>query len=77
MQSQLHRRAKDGEIDKRWKNVWRLVLAEEQHPGSVSSEGDFVTPPFVPTDRGVEMTHAYEVFNKRLVDSEPKGVSIW
>ena len=64
-QSQLQQRAKDGEIDKKWKNVWQLVLAEEEDPGSVDWEGHY-TPPFVRPDREAEMTRAYVVFNERL-----------
>jgi hypothetical protein len=68
-QSQLQQQAKDGERDKRWKNVWQMVLDEEEAPGSVDWEGQF-TPPFVRPDREAEMTQAYEVFTERLARSE-------
>ncbi len=64
-QAQLQQEAKDGERDKRWKNVWQMVLDEEEHPGSVDWEGPF-TPPFVRPDREAEMTRAYDVFAARL-----------
>lgn len=68
-QAQLQQRAKDGEIDKRWKGVWQMVLDEEEHPGSVNWEGHF-TPPFVRPDREAEMTRAYQVFTSRLDTKE-------
>jgi hypothetical protein len=64
-QAQLQQQAKDGQVDKRWKSVWQMVLEEEEHPGSVDWEGHF-TPPFVRPDREAEMTRAFEVFNERL-----------
>lgn len=68
-QSQLQQQAKDGEIDKRWKSIWQMVLDEEEHPGSVDWEGQF-TPPFTRPDREAEMTRAYEVFTGRLAALE-------
>lgn len=70
-QAQLQQEAKDGERDKRWKSVWKMVLEEEEHPGGTGSseqidwEGQF-TPPFVRPDREAEMTRAYEAFNARI-----------
>ncbi|MBS1838481.1 MAG: restriction endonuclease subunit M, partial [Actinobacteria bacterium] len=61
-QSQLQAQAKDGERDKRWQSVWKLVLAEEDEPGSVDWEGEF-TPPFTRPDREAEMTAAYHHFS--------------
>lgn len=67
-QAQLQQQAKDGQIDKRWKSVWQMVLEEEEHPGSVDWEGHFTTP-FVRPDREAEMTRAYEVLSDRLNDA--------
>ncbi|HMR95237.1 MAG TPA: hypothetical protein PKE05_06830 [Microthrixaceae bacterium] len=61
-QSQLQAQAKDGERDKRWQSVWKLVEAEEDEPGSVDWEGEF-TPPFTRPDREAEMTAAYHHFS--------------
>lgn len=69
-QAQLQQQAKDGQIDKRWKSVWQMVLDEEEHPGSVDWEGHFTTP-FVRPDREAEMTRAHEVFTARLQSTAP------
>ncbi len=67
-QARLQQQAKDGEIDKRWKSVWQMVLDEEEHPGSVNWDGHF-TPPFTRPDREAELSNAYEAFTSRLADS--------
>ena len=64
-QAQLQQEAKGGDRDRRWKNVWQMVLDEEEHPGSVDWDGQY-TPPFVRPDREAEMTRAFDVFAARL-----------
>jgi len=67
-QAALQQEAKDCERDTRWQSVWKMVLEEEEHPGSVDWEGQF-TPPFVRPDREAEMTRAYTVFSGRMVST--------
>src|SRR5690606_3578787 len=63
-QSQLQQEAKDSRRDPKWKNVWQLVLQEEEQPGSVDWEGQY-TPPFVRPARESEMTRTSGVFRRR------------
>ncbi len=64
-QSQLQQDAKDGERDPSWKSIWRLYQQWEEDPDSVDWEDQYA-PPFTRPDREIEMTQAYNEFQRRL-----------
>jgi len=64
-QAQLQEQAKNGELPKEWKSIWKLYEQYEEDPTSVDWLGHY-TPPFTRPDREKEMTRAYEEFQRRL-----------
>lgn len=64
-QSQLQDQAKAGELTAKWKNLWKLYEEYEEDPDSVDWRGHY-TPPFTRADREMEMTRAYNEFQRRL-----------
>ena len=77
----MQQMAKDGELPKEWRNIWNLVEADEEDPGSVDwslpvpaqlrapgepADAPAFTPPFTRPDREAEMTHAYNAFAARI-----------
>jgi hypothetical protein len=68
-QSQLQDEAKAKKRGPQWKSVWAMVEQEEESPGSVDWEGQFF-PPFTRPDRELEMTRAYDEFQRRLEAGE-------
>ena len=64
-QSQLQDQAKAGDLPPKWKNLWKLYEEYEEDPDSVDWMGHF-TPPFTRADREMEMTRAYNEFQRRL-----------
>ena len=68
-QSQLQDQAKNGELPKEWKNLWKLYEQYEEDPASVDWLGHY-TAPFTRADRESEMTIAYNEFQRRLDSGE-------
>ena len=64
-QSQLQDQAKAGDLPPKWKNLWKLYEEYEEDPDSVDWMGHY-TPPFTRADREMEMTRAYNEFQRRL-----------
>ena len=64
-QAQLQNQAKAGDLPARWKNLWKLFEEYEEDPDSVDWLGHY-TPPFTRADREMEMTRAYDEFQRRL-----------
>ena len=71
-QSQLQDQAKNGELPKEWKNLWKLYERYEEDPDSVDWLGHY-TAPFTRAVRESEMTTAYNEFQRRLEAGEYDG----
>jgi len=69
-QSQLQDQAKAGDLPPEWKNLWKLYEQYEEDPSSVDWMGLY-TAPFTRADRELEMTRAYNEFQRRLDSSDP------
>jgi hypothetical protein len=68
-QSELHDRAKRGELPKEWQSIWHMYEGYETDPSSVDWRGYYM-PPFYRPDREKEMTRACEEFQRRLEAGE-------
>lgn len=68
-QAQLQQEAKDHERDPKWRSVWKLYEQWEEDPDSVDWEDQFF-PPFTRPNRELEMTRAYNEFQRRLEAGE-------
>jgi hypothetical protein len=68
-QSRLQDQAKAGELPSEWKSLWKLYEQYEADPDSVDWLGNY-TPPFYRPDREMEMTRAYNEFQRRLEAGE-------
>ena len=68
-QSQLQDQAKAGDLPPKWKNLWKLFDEHEEDPESVDWMGHY-TPPFTRPDREMEMTRAYNEFQRRIDTGE-------
>jgi hypothetical protein len=64
-QSLLQDQAKAGDLPDEWKNLWKLYEQYEEDPESVDWMGLY-TAPFTRADREIEMTRAYNEFQRRL-----------